>query len=883
MPRAEIATAYVPRDVEEKQYALWLEQGVFDAEVRPEREPFCILIPPPNVTSKLHLGHALDLTVQDVLTRWQRMRGRESLWMPGMDHAGIATQNVVERELAEEGLSRHQLGRGEFVKRVWQAADRHRDSIVDQLKRLGASCDWRRERFTLDEQCSRAVREAFVTMYDARLIYRGVRMVDWCPRCHTGISDIEVEHVQAAGHLWYIHYPGADGGEGVMVATTRPETMLGDTAVAVHPDDERYKALVGHKVRLPLMDRTIPVITDPQVDPEFGTGAVKITPAHDPNDFEIGVRHNLEQVVVIGLDGLMTEVAGRFACMSREDCREKVLEALQEERLLVKTEAHVHAVGTCSRCHTAIEPLVSEQWFVKTSELAKAGIEAVRSGRIRFVPERWAKVYLDWMEGIRDWCISRQLWWGHRIPVFYCEGCDHEFAAREDPDKCPECGGTDLKQDPDVLDTWFSSGLWPISTMGWPESTSELEYFHPTSVLVTAYDIITFWVARMIMMDLYLTGQEPFGTVFIHGLVRDVRGRKMSKSEGNVIDPRAAMDQYGTDAVRFALMSLISHGQDIAVSPDRFVGARNFCNKLWNASRLVITNLDAEAPQTVLDDAALELADRWILARRDAAVAEVTQYLENYELADAARRIYQFVWDEFCDWYLEMAKQALYGDDDARGSAVRAVLAATLRDILKLLHPFTPFITEQLWQTLHDGTESLAVQPWPEAGKRPDAEAVEEAMNTLQAVIRAARHLRSTVGLPPSQRVEAILTAPDDECAELLRREESQIRNLAGLSDLELTVGGVPDVSRALPTVAAGVHVLVKVPDDVDVAREMDKLNAQLARLSRELESSQRKLANEKFVNRAPAEVVEKERARRQDLGERKAKLEERIGLLEDL
>ncbi|MFQ5810635.1 MAG: valine--tRNA ligase, partial [Armatimonadota bacterium] len=647
--------------------------------------------------------------------------------------------------------------------------------------------------------------------------------------------------------------------------------------------------LVGQKVRLPLMDRVIPVITDSQVDPEFGTGAVKITPAHDPNDFEIGRRHNLEQVVVIGLDGLMTEVAGRFACMSREDCREKVLEALREEGLLVKTEAHMHAVGTCSRCHTAIEPLVSEQWFVKSSELAKAGIEAVRSGRIRFVPERWTKVYLDWMEGIRDWCISRQLWWGHRIPVFYCEGCDHEFAAREAPEKCPECGFDELRQDPDVLDTWFSSGLWPISTMGWPEETPELDYFHPSTVLVTAYDIITFWVSRMIMMDLYLTGQVPFTEVFIHGLVRDARGRKMSKSEGNVIDPRAAMDEYGTDAVRFALMSLISHGQDIAVTPDRFVGARNFCNKLWNAARLVITNLDGEGLQPPPDDALLELADRWILARRDAAVADVTRHLESYDLADAARRIYQFVWDEFCDWYLEMAKLALYGYDEQRRSVVRAVLATVLRDILKLLHPFTPFITEEIWQTLHGGrkrphgADSLAVQPWPEAGERPDADAVQEAMDTLQAVVRGARNLRSIVGLAPSREVEAIVTAPDDDTAALLRREESHVRNLAALSDVQFRVGEPPEAARALPAVAAGVHVLVKVPDDVDVKREMDKLNAQLARLSRELESSEKKLANEKFVERAPAEVVAKERGRQQELSEQKAKLQERIGLLETL
>ncbi len=883
MPRGEMATAYVPGDVEQKQYKFWLEEDAFDAEVRPEREPFCIVIPPPNVTGELHLGHALNMSVQDVLIRFHRMRGREALWMPGSDHAGIATQNVVERELAEEDLTRHELGREKFVKRVWETANRHHDVILEQLQQLGVSCDWRRERFTLDEQCSRAVREAFVTMYDAGLIYRGARMVDWCPRCHTGISDIEVEHVQSSGHLWYIRYPAADGGKGVVVATTRPETMLGDTAVAVHPDDERYTSLVGQKVQLPLMDREIPVIADAQVDPEFGTGAVKITPSHDPNDFEIGQRHNLEHVVVIGLDGLMTEVAGRFACTSREDCRKQVLEALREERLLVKTKAHVHAVGTCSRCHTAIEPLVSEQWFVKTTELAKAGIEAVRDGRIQFVPERWAKVYLDWMEGMRDWCISRQLWWGHRIPVFYCEDCDHEFAARDVPEKCPECSRTEIRQDPDVLDTWFSSGLWPISTMGWPEETPELEYFHPSTVLVTAYDIITFWVSRMIMMDLYLTQKIPFGKVFIHGLVRDHRGRKISKSEGNAIDPRAAMDEYGTDAVRFALMSLISHGQDIAVSPDRFVGARNFCNKLWNASRLVITNLDDDPADVVPEDAALELADRWILARRDAAIAEATRHLENYDLADAARRIYQFVWDEFCDWYLEMAKLALYGEDEPRRDAVRAVLATTLRDILKLLHPFMPFITEEIWQTLHDGADSLAVQPWPDAGERPDAQAAESAMDTLQAVVRSARNLRSIIGIPPSRQVEAIVTAPDEDTASLLRQEHAHLRSLAGLADVELRVGEPPEIERALPALAAGMHVLVRVPDDVDVAREMDKLNAQLARLSRDLETSERKLADEKFVSRAPAEIVDTERARHQESSEQRAKLEERIALLENL
>ncbi|MFQ6096384.1 MAG: valine--tRNA ligase [Armatimonadota bacterium] len=880
MAAVEMPTAYDPKAVEARQYERWLERGAFDAEVRPDKKPYCIVIPPPNVTGLLHTGHALDSAIQDLLIRWHRMMGYETLWLPGMDHAGIATQNVVERQLAHEGLTRHDLGREKFVQRVWQVANEHRSRIRQQLQRLGVSCDWRRERFTLDEGCSRAVREAFVTLYEAGLIYRGKRMVDWCPRCHTGISDIEVEHVETNGHLWHIRYPGLNGAPSVVVATTRPETMLGDTAVAVHPDDERHADLVGRHVLLPLMQRPIPVIADPQVDPDFGTGAVKITPAHDPDDFEIGNRHNLQRIEVIGLDARMTERAGEFAGLTREECRQRVVAALEERELLVNVEPHVHAVGHCSRCHTVVEPLVSEQWFLKMDEPARRGIEAVRTGRVRFVPPRWEKMYLDWLENTRDWCISRQLWWGHRIPIWYCRGCREEICAREDPQCCPKCGAQ-VQQETDVLDTWFSSALWPFSTLGWPDDTPELRYFHPTSCLVTAYDIITFWVVRMVTMDLMLNDEIPFPVVFIHGLVRDEKGRKISKSLGNDIDPLELMEQYGTDAVRFAMLSLITHGQDITFSPDKFVGARNFCNKLWNASRLVLTNLDGNANVPVPADHDQELADRWILARLSATIAAVQRQLEKYDLADATRTLYQFVWDEFCDWYLEMAKADLYGHDPQRRQAVRGVLVKVLTDVLKLLHPFMPFITEEIWQRAHGDDACLALENWPTLGPRD--ESAEAEMRRLIEVVRAVRNLRADLGLPPQKRVKVSLIADTAHAATVLTDQARHIASLAGAEPLLIAHAPAERPSRALSAVAAGVECFVIPQADMDFSAEIERLGKQIARLEKELAQNERKLANAGFLENAPAEVVEAVRAKAEQAASAIEKLRHRIAALERL
>ena len=881
MPDIDMPPAYDPKAVEARQYERWLEHHVFGAEVRPGRPMYCIVIPPPNVTGALHTGHALDTAVQDLLIRWHRMMGDETLWLPGMDHAGIATQNKVEQELAAEGLTRHDLGRERFVERVWEAANANKSRIREQLQRLGASCDWRRERFTLDEGCTRAVREAFVRLYEAGLIYRGKRMVDWCPRCHTGISDIEVDHVETNGHLWYIRYPGPDGQPGVVVATTRPETMLGDTAVAVHPEDARYAGLVGTEVVLPLMERRIPMIADAQVDPQFGTGAVKITPAHDPDDFEIGARHHLDRVEVIGLDGTMTDRAGRFAGLTREECRERVVAALEEQGLLAKMEPHVHAIGHCSRCNTVVEPLVSEQWFVRMDEPARRGIEAVRDGRVRFVPERWAKMYLDWLENSRDWCISRQLWWGHQIPIWHCAECRAEVCTREDPTECPICGGP-LVQEMDVLDTWFSSALWPFSTLGWPDATPDLAYFHPTSCLVTAYDIITFWVVRMVTMDLMLNDQIPFPDVFIHGLVRDERGRKVSKSLGNDIDPQDLLDQYGTDAVRFAMLSLITHGQDITFSPDKFVGARNFCNKLWNASRLVLTNLDASADAILpLDESQLALADRWILARLSATVTTVQQQLEAYDLADAARSLYDFVWDEFCDWYLEIAKSDLYGDDPARRRAVQGVLVTVLTDVLKLLHPFMPFITEEIWQLLSGDGSCLAGEGWP-VRAAADASAEPE-MRLLIQVVRSLRNLRADLGLPPQKTAEALLIAPSPGVAAGLDAQAHHIRALARVEPLAIRTASADRPRRALSAVAGAVECFVIPEADMDLWAEIERLEKQVARLQKEVTAAERKLATEGFLQNAPAEVVEKVRSNRETAAAATEKLQERLAALRRL
>ncbi|MGD9519864.1 MAG: valine--tRNA ligase [Armatimonadota bacterium] len=884
MRGGEMPKAYEHEQVEAKWYPYWLEKGVFNAEVNPERRPFCIVIPPPNVTGVLHMGHALDCSIQDFLTRRRRMQGYEALWIPGTDHAGIATQNVVEAMLAAEGKTRYDLGREAFVEKVWQVANAHHDGIVRQLQRLGASVDWRRERFTLDEVSSRAVREAFVTLYEQGLIYRGARMINWCPRCKTGLSELEVEHNEHDGHLWYLRYPAPDGGPGVVVATTRPETMLGDTAVAVHPHDERYRHLVGQTVLLPLMDREIPVIADEAVDPQFGTGAVKVTPAHDPNDFEMGQRHNLASIKVLDEEGTMTEAAGAYAGLDRYEARKQVVADLESLGLLERVEKYSHSVGHCYRCDTAVEPLVSTQWFVTMEPLARKGLAAVDEGHVRFVPERWAKVYRDWLENIRDWCISRQLWWGHRIPVWYCKGCGREICSREDPTTCPDCGSGELEQDPDVLDTWFSSGLWPFSTLGWPEQTPELEYFYPTSVLVTAYDIIFFWVARMIMDGMHFVGEKPFDEVFIHGLVRDEKGQKMSKSRGNVVDPLEIVDKYGADALRFALLQLITHGQDCRYSEDRLVGARNFCNKLWNATRFVLMNLPEEVLPGEIPVEDLSLADRWILSRHAAMLARLDEEIEGYNLAQAADVVYSYIWNEFCDWYVELAKPSLYQEaTPERRRATQIVLQRVLGDLLCVLHPFMPFLTEELWQRVYPGRGSIVRESWPAAEQAWRDEAAEEQMDLVQQVISAVRSLRADLTVPFSKKAPLILVAEDEDTAELLTRQREEIGFLAAASEVRVVGRDEPLPADALSTKVGPVEALVGLREAIDVPAEIGRLRKRLTELDREIKSTQRKLMNEQFLRRAPEEVVARETQRLDEAKERAAKFERYLQALEAL
>ena len=858
----EMPKTYEPQQVEQRLYQYWLDEGVFRAEVNAAREPFCIVIPPPNVTGVLHMGHALDVSIQDLLTRWHRMLGHAALWLPGADHAGIATQVVVERELAEEGISRHDLGRDEFVERVWQVKEQHHSHIREQLKRCGASLDWSRDRFTLDEGYALAVREAFVRLYEDGLIYRGERMINWCPRCASSLSDLEVEHVDTAGHLWHIRYPAKDGGAGVVVATTRPETMLGDTAVTVHPDDERYKELIGATVILPLMDREIPVIGDEYVDVEFGTGALKVTPAHDPNDFEIAERHDLPAITVIGPDGRMTDEAGAYAGMDRTEAREAVVADLEQRGLLEGVEEYQHAVGHCSRCQTVVEPLVSLQWFVQMEPLAELGLEAVRDGEVTFVPQRWTNVYCDWLENIRDWCISRQLWWGHPVPVWYCDDCGEVTCAREDPAECSHCGSCSITPDPDVLDTWFSSALWPFATLGWPEETADLEYFYPTSVLVTAYDIIYFWVARMVMMGKQIRNERPFDKVFIHGLVRDADGRKISKSLGNSIDPIELIEEYGADAMRFALVQLITHGQDLKYSEDRILAARNFGNKLWNAARFVMMNLDDGAGTVEPAHADLSLADRWILSRHAATMQVVNDELSRYNLAQAADALYEHTWGEFCDWYLELCKPDLYGAvSPQRKATVQSILREVLSGILRALHPFMPFVTEEIWQRLAPGSESISVAEYPQVDTSVlDADA-EADMSVVQGVVSTVRNLRAVVAIPPAQKVRVTLQA-DTDTAMMLTAQRAGIEALAAVGELSVEGEAGESPESTLGDVAEGVRVFLHIEEGVDLKAELARLEKQMADIEKLNAQCRRKLDNESFVANAPAEVVELERSR---------------------
>ncbi|OGP53343.1 MAG: valine--tRNA ligase [Deltaproteobacteria bacterium RBG_13_52_11] len=874
---------YDPTRVEEKWYNYWLEKGYFRPELGSPKEPFSIVIPPPNITGSLHMGHALNTTLQDILVRFRRMKGYNCLWMPGTDHAGIATQNVVERELAKEGLNRHQLGREEFIKRVWKWKEKYGGVIINQLKKLGSSCDWSRERFTMDEGLSRAVREVFVQLYEDGLIYRGDYIINWCPRCHTALSDLEVDHHELPTHLYHLRYPLEKGGH-VVVVTTRPETMMGDTAVAVNPKDKRFKDLIGTSVILPVVKRRIPIIADGYVDPEFGSGALKITPAHDPYDFEIGQRHNLDVVRVIDGEARMTSEAGPYEGMDRFQCREKIVEDFQRDGTLVKLEDYHHSVGHCYRCRTMVEPFLSKQWFVRTKPLAEPAIKAVEEGRTRIIPAMWERTYFDWMHNIRDWCISRQIWWGHRIPAWYCEDCAEVTVAREAPQRCSLCDSSRLRQETDVLDTWFSSALWPFSTMGWPDDTEELRLFYPTSVMVTGFDILFFWVARMMMMGLKFMGDVPFQDVYIHALVRDMEGQKMSKTKGNVIDPLVMIERYGTDAFRFSLAAFAAQGRDIRLSEERVEGYRNFANKIWNAARFSAMNLqDYRDDKKDIDLTVCSTPDRWILARLNQAITEVTRALNEYRFNEGAQIIYHFIWHELCDWYLELIKAYLYHSDANRRAITQKTLVYVLDKALKALHPYMPFITEEIWQQLpHDG-ESIMKAEYPEA--RPelvDDEAARE-MERIMGVITGVRNIRGEMGIPPLTQADVILIAEDDKTAAALREHVGFVKDLARVKEAKIVVQG--ERPRAAATALAdGVEVFVPLEGVIeDPQKEQKRLTKELTKLLDELELTQKKLANEAFLQKAPSDKVQKERDKLQEFSILKEKLEQRLAIFREL
>ncbi|RME40008.1 MAG: valine--tRNA ligase [Deltaproteobacteria bacterium] len=855
---------YEPRDVEQKWYQKWEADGCFHADENSPKPHYSIVIPPPNVTGVLHMGHALNNTLQDILCRYKRMSGHEVLWMPGTDHAGIATQNVVEKQLAAEGKNRHDLGREAFVERVWQWREESGGQIINQLKRLGASCDWRRERFTMDEGLSKAVREVFVTLYEQGLIYRANRLINWCPRCHTALSDLEVEHEDRKGNLWHLRYPVIGSDRHLVVATTRPETMLGDTAVAVHPEDERYAGLVGQKVLLPLVEREIPIIADDYVDREFGTGVVKITPAHDFNDFEVGKRHNLEQINIFDESAVVNENGGPYQGLGRDEARKRVLEDLEARGLLERVEDHAHAVGECYRCHSVIEPWLSKQWYVKVGPLAQEAIKAVEDGRTRIVPEHWTKTYFEWMHNIQDWCISRQIWWGHQIPAWFCNDCGEITVSREDAESCAHCGSADIRRETDVLDTWFSSALWPFSTMGWPEQTETLKKFYPTSCLVTGFDILFFWVARMMMMGLKFMGEVPFREVYIHALVRDAQGQKMSKSKGNVIDPLTVIDDYGTDAFRFTLAAFAAMGRDIKLSTDRIAGYRNFVNKLWNASRFALMNLEGFEPhKSNLADFELSAADQWILTRLRQTIEQTRQALEEYKFNDAAGTLYSFTWHQFCDWYVELVKDDLYGENARARQRVQAVLFTVLEQLLRLLHPFMPFVTEEIWQSLpgERPCRYLMQASYPDGSElRADAEPAER-MEQVMDIIRGIRNIRGEMDIAPSRRIAVVLDCRDAEAEQVVRAGEGYIRSLARVDELTYGVG-CERPGQSATQVAGAVEILVPLAGLIDLAEEEKRLSKEIAKVQKDVDFFDKKLSNEKFVANAPAHVLEKDRAK---------------------
>ena len=846
----ELAKAYEPKEVEDRIYDFWMKGKYFHAEVDPKKKPYTIVIPPPNITGQLHLGHAMDETLQDTLIRWRRMQGYSALWLPGTDHASIATEAKIVEAMRKEGITKEEIGREKFLERAWAWKDQYGGRIVEQLKKLGSSCDWDRLRFTMDEGCNKAVNHVFKKLYDKGLIYRGERIINWCPHCKTSISDAEVVFEEKEGSFWHLRYPLSDGSGYIELATTRPETMLGDTAVAVHPDDERYKALVGKTVILPLVNKEIPIIADSYVEQDFGTGVVKITPAHDPNDFEVGLRHNLPVINVMDDGGVINENGGKYAGMPALEARKQIVKDLDEAGFLIKIEPIKHNVGTCYRCGTVVEPRVSTQWFVKMEPLAKPAIDAVKDGDIRFIPERMDKVYYNWMENIKDWCISRQLWWGHQIPAWYCE-CGETIVSETVPTVCPKCGGTHLTRDPDTLDTWFSSALWPFSTLGWPDNTEELKYFYPTNTLVTGYDIIFFWVARMIFSGLEHMGEVPFNTVFFHGLIRDAQGRKMSKSLGNGVDPLDVISVYGADALRFTLVTGNSPGNDLRFSEEKVSASRNFANKIWNAARFILMNIEGKDIDCALPKK-LYTSDKWILNRFNNVTAAVTENLEKFELGMAVSKLYDFIWDDFCDWYIELAKIRMNGVDEESADSARRVLVWTMSNTLKLLHPFMPYITEEIWQTLpHDG-EALIVAKWPEYDEALSFPQEEKNLENVMALIRAIRTRRNEMNVPPSKKahiyIDTAHPAPYEEASEFIAR-------LAYGSKVEIGTGF--DVQGAVTAVTDDAKALLPMDDLVDKAAETARLNKELANAQKQLDTVKAKLANEKFTSKAPQNVID--------------------------
>ena len=846
----ELAKAYEPKEVEDRIYDFWMKGKYFHAEVDPKKKPYTIVIPPPNITGQLHLGHAMDETLQDTLIRWRRMQGYSALWLPGTDHASIATEAKIVEAMRKEGITKEEIGREKFLERAWAWKDQYGGRIVEQLKKLGSSCDWDRLRFTMDEGCNKAVNHVFKKLYDKGLIYRGERIINWCPHCKTSISDAEVVFEEKEGSFWHLRYPLSDGSGYIELATTRPETMLGDTAVAVHPDDERYKALVGKTVILPLVNKEIPIIADSYVEQDFGTGVVKITPAHDPNDFEVGLRHNLPVINVMDDGGVINENGGKYAGMPALEARKQIVKDLDEAGFLIKIEPIKHNVGTCYRCGTVVEPRVSTQWFVKMEPLAKPAIDAVKDGDIRFIPERMDKVYYNWMENIKDWCISRQLWWGHQIPAWYCE-CGETIVSETVPTVCPKCGGTHLTRDPDTLDTWFSSALWPFSTLGWPDNTEELKYFYPTNTLVTGYDIIFFWVARMIFSGLEHMGEVPFNTVFFHGLIRDAQGRKMSKSLGNGVEPLDVISVYGADALRFTLVTGNSPGNDLRFSEEKVSASRNFANKIWNAARFILMNIEGKDIDCALPKK-LYPSDKWILNRFNNVTAAVTENLEKFELGMAVSKLYDFIWDDFCDWYIELAKIRMNGADEESADSARRVLVWTMSNTLKLLHPFMPYITEEIWQTLpHDG-EALIVAKWPEYDEALSFPQEAKNLENVMALIRAIRTRRNEMNVPPSKKahiyIDTAHPAPYEEASEFIAR-------LAYGSKVEIGTGF--DVQGAVTAVTDDAKALLPMDDLVDKAAETARLNKELANAQKQLDTVKAKLANEKFTSKAPQNVID--------------------------